>query len=314
MEAIQLLPIADLAPYLNGGSVVAFDAGPDGNVFVVIALKPLDYRTGPQNGPDMFAKTVPAQPQRYRILEIRDSTVIRDVTIESAPFNAHFVQPVGDDFLLVCARSVRRGPNSFERNGRFFDADGQFQREILLGDGIESVQVTHSGIIWTSFFDEGIFGNYGWNDPVGASGLVAWDRDGQSIYQFEPPPGLDRMCDCYALNVESDESTWCCYDTEFPLVRLRQFKVDGVWQMPIAGSSTFAVWAGHAVFAGGYHEEHHYSLFALPEKRDPQLLRQFAFSTPEGAEIKGARVAGRGDSLWLLHGSEIYQFRVADAF
>ncbi|WP_176444820.1 hypothetical protein [Paenibacillus herberti] len=40
-------------------------------------------------------------------------------------------------------------------------------REFLLGDGIQSVQVTDKGIIWTSYFDEGVFGNNGWDKPIG---------------------------------------------------------------------------------------------------------------------------------------------------
>jgi hypothetical protein len=46
----------------------------------------------------------------------------------------------------------------------------------FFGDGIEHVQATSAGEIWVGFFDEGIYGNYGWGSgtqlPVGRTGLV----------------------------------------------------------------------------------------------------------------------------------------------
>jgi hypothetical protein len=74
-------------------------------------------------------------------------------------------------------------------------------REILLGGGIKGTQATASGVIWSSYFDEGIFGNYGWHDPIGASGLVARDTTGDTLYQYAPTDALDDMADCYAMNV-----------------------------------------------------------------------------------------------------------------
>ena len=82
--------------------------------------------------------------------------------------------------------------------------------------GIEDVQVTESGIIWTSYFDEGVFGNRGWNDPIGKNGLVAWNGLGEKIYEFLPTTELGEICDCYALNVISDREVWLYYYTEFP--------------------------------------------------------------------------------------------------
>jgi hypothetical protein len=38
-----------------------------------------------------------------------------------------------------------------------------FRRELLLGDGVQSVQAMPSGVIWTSYVDEGIFGRLGWS-------------------------------------------------------------------------------------------------------------------------------------------------------
>src|SRR5712671_6793307 len=207
-----LSPIASVSSVLAGGALVAFSAGPTGVVYFVIALNPLDYRTE-QPGWASFAKTVPDKPQSYRVVGLSGSDVILDIVIENEPFNIHHVQPLNDELLLVCSRSHYKGLSQFEKNGRVYSRTGRFQREMLLGDGIQCVQATSNGVVWTSFFDEGIFGNYGWEHPVGASGLVAWDSTGNKLYEFEAAGELDAMADCYAVNVQSDDDVWCYYYT-----------------------------------------------------------------------------------------------------
>jgi hypothetical protein len=172
-KTFQLAPVADLAPFLAEGELVAFNAGPDGQVYAVIALKPLDYRIETSNRVS-FAKTTPDEPQTYRVVVFRDGSVTRDIQISDERFNIHDVQPLPkDELLLVCCRSLYRGRDNFDKNGRVYSSTGVFVRELLLGDGIQAVQATSAGIVWTSFFDEGVFGNFGWENPVGSSGLIA---------------------------------------------------------------------------------------------------------------------------------------------
>jgi hypothetical protein len=56
--------------------------------------------------------------------------------------------------------------------------NGTLIKEILLGDGIKDMKVTDKEVIWTSYFDEGVFENYGWDEPIGSCGLPAWNQDG----------------------------------------------------------------------------------------------------------------------------------------
>lgn len=41
---IRSSPVAHLAPTIGDGELVAFNVGPDGATYLVVALKPLDYR------------------------------------------------------------------------------------------------------------------------------------------------------------------------------------------------------------------------------------------------------------------------------
>jgi hypothetical protein len=301
-----------LSPIIGDGEPVAFNVGPDGVTYLVVALRPLDYRNERPGGAS-FAKTVPEQPQTYRVVGLSESNVVLDTTIEEERFNIHDIQPLSDELLLVCARSYYKGPDDFEKNGRVYTRSGQFAREILLGDGIQSVQATSSGVIWTSYFDEGIFGNYGWQIPVGAPGLVAWDSAENKLYEFVRCHGLDSICDCYALNVETEEDVWFYYYTEFPLVRLRHREVESVWRMPLAGSGVFAVSAGHALFGGGYKDRDTYQLFSLGHDGNPKLVAEIELQDNNGSKLVADRIVGRAGTIHLVSNGFLYRIDVQTA-
>lgn len=302
---MRLNPVTSLAPLIGDGNLVAMNVGPDGLVYMVVALKPIDYRHETTEGA-CFAKTKPQSPQTYRVLALSGSKPIFDLVIEGEQFNIHDIQPLKEDLLLVCGRSQYRSPTNFEKNGRIYSKSGRFIREILLGDGIQNVQTTAQGEIWVSFFDEGVFGNFGWENPVGASGLVAWDSKGGKLFEFQPAQGLDPICDCYAMNVPSDEDVWIYYYTEFPLVHLRNRKVKSVWQMPVSGSSAFAVDEKHVLFFGGYKDRNLIHLYRLLSDKNPELLASFEIRDEAGRNFTVQKIAARGDSIFVVHDNSLY--------
>jgi hypothetical protein len=297
---------------IGDGELVAINVGPDGVTYLVAALEPLDYRIE-QPGGASFAKTIPKQPQRYQVVGLSGSQTVLDAVIDGERFNIHDIQPLPDGLLLVCARSYYKGPNDFEKNGRVYTRAGRFAREILLGDGIQSVQATSGGVIWTSYCDEGVFGNYGWQSPFGASGLVAWDSAGNKVYEFEPRDGLDSICDCYALNVDSEDDVWLYYYTEFPLVRLRRHKIESVWKMPLGGSDAFAVSAGHVLFRGGYDDRDAYQLFSLGPGGKPELVAKIELQDENGGKLMADRVVARADAMHLVSNGFLYRVDVQTA-
>jgi hypothetical protein len=308
---IRLFPIADLGPVSSGGEIVAVNVGPDGSIYAVVASRPLDYRLERQGGAS-FAKTIPAQPQNYRVVGMSRGKAVVDVRIANEKFNIHDVQPLSsDELLLACCRSHYYGPDDFEKNGRVYNRDGVFVREILLGDGIQSVQATSDGMIWANYFDEGVFGNFGWELPIGAPGLIAWDALGMKRYEFVPTAGLDSICDCYALNVESNGNVWCYYYTEFPLVRIRGFQIDGIWHPGVGGSDAFAVADGYALFRGGYEDRDNYCLIELRDDGRGEKVAEFRLRDEFGEQLIAERAIGRGSSLHLLAGTRVYRLGIS---
>lgn len=138
--------------------------------------------------------------------------------------------------------------------------------QLCLGDGIQNCIVKSDNTIITSYFDEGIFGNYGWNDPLGACGLVAWKSDGSAIWKNKNFP----INDCYAISLDEKENLWFYYYDEFRLVQTN-FKEELILDLPLKGSTAFSVGSNgeNFLFQGDYKK---------PE--------QFYFLTRQGNSLK----------------------------
>jgi hypothetical protein len=304
-RSLQLSPIAHLPSIFPSGRIVAFNAGPEGNIYLVAALSELDYRAE-EPGWAIFPKTIPDQAQRYRVVVLSGGKPVLDLLIEGERFNIHGVQPLGDEILLICARSHYRGPDDYDKNGRIYTRDGEFVRGILLGDGIHSVQATSGKVVWTSYMDEGIFGNLGWEDPVGSSGLVAWSQDGEKLYEHRPAKALDAIIDCYALNVSGNEDVWFYHDSEFTLVHLHLQKLENQWAIPVPESDGFAVSGSQALFRGGHEERDTYHLFSLRKKGRFRKVSEIELRDREGNKLIADQIVSRGDTLFLLSGDFLY--------
>jgi len=101
-RSIVFSPVVSLEPFIGSGEVVAFDVGPDGVVYVVVALEPLEYRSeGP--GGASFVKTVHDRPQNDRVVGLSGSEVVLDIRIEGEKSDIHDIQPLPVALLLVCA-------------------------------------------------------------------------------------------------------------------------------------------------------------------------------------------------------------------
>lgn len=297
----------DLAGLLGDLELIAAQIGPSGELYVLATTRPLDYRWENSGGAS-FAKIKADGLHDYAVFRIDDWNTVR-YDIRDQQWNFHKVQPLPDgELLLACCRSQNAGHGEIDLNGQVFSENGQWRRQFLLGDGIEDVQTTSDGHIWTSYFDEGVFGNYGWNDPIGQSGLVEWDKDGNRLYEFDPPSPLNAICDCYALNVVSENEVWCYYYTDFPLVQIQNGKIKNYWHSPIAGSRAFAVWRDAVLFQGGYDNRDEYVLLRLKGNHQMEEIARYRLIDERNnpIEVKGF-VDGRGSRLVIASDMKCYR-------
>ena len=165
-------------------------------------------------------------------------------------FQFHYLRPAGEHFLLLGARCAYR-ENGPDQNAWIVSRDGAVLSRFCLGDGIQDCVVKKDGTIITSYFDEGVFGNYGWDEPLGDCGLIAWTSDGTPLWKNEKYS----IYDCYAISLDEEENLWFYYYDEFRLVRTN-FKEDFVFELPIEGSGAFSVApSGNTfLFQGGYQQ------------------------------------------------------------
>ena len=189
--------------------------------------------------------------------ELAAVTRIQDLAL------AHItVQPMPGDRVLVAGARCRWRRGDPDRNAVLYGPDGQVISDHVLGDGIAHVLATSTGQVWTGYFDEGIYGTYGWGqpgsqEPVGAYGIVRFSpglEDAWHYPRYTEAGPWDAISDCYALNVD-DTCAWACYDPDFPVVSIHEDTVTG-WHNDIKGARALAVAGSRAALSGGYGPDH----------------------------------------------------------
>ena len=305
----------------DGDVLVCTSVGPAGEVAAVWAapdgLEAVTSATVSAAGA-CFPDPAAARPVAARITvhtpELAAITPIADLAL------AHItVQPMpGGKFLVAGARCRwrRDGP---DRNGVLYDTDGQVVAEGVLGDGIGHVLATSDGQVWIGYFDEGIYGNYGWGQadteqPVGAYGIVRFSPRLEPAWHYprytEVGP-WDAISDCYALNVD-DTGAWACYDSDFPVVRIRDGAVTG-WHNEIRGASALAVAGSRVALFGGYGPDHDRLALTELSADHAQPAGQYRVVLPGRAPLPaGTQVIGRGSRLHFLTGTSWYQLDMDD--
>ena len=194
-------------------------------------------------------------------------------------FQFHYLRPAGEHFLLLGARCAYR-ENGPDQNAWIVSRDGAVLSRFCLGDGIQDCVVKKDGTIITSYFDEGVFGNYGWDEPLGACGLIAWTSEGTPLWKNEKYS----IYDCYAISLDEEENLWFYYYDEFRLVRTN-FKEDLVFELPIEGSGAFSVAPSGNVFLfqGGYQQRDKF--YFLTAHGDHLGQKQEAIPTCDGNKV-----------------------------
>ena len=289
---------ADFSEIVGKNKIIASSIGPN-NEAVLLAVSPQYERIAFGREEKNLAifplskakKFYPATFFRLDGVEILQKTELSEVEVAFPS-----VQPLPNgEILLVGARCNYRNGDP-EKNALVFDKEGKILRRFVLGDGINDVQTTGDGLIWVSYFDEGIFGNFGWNEPMGSSGLNCFDSTGQIIWHFKQPDGFDSICDCYALNVTRN-AVWACYYTDFPLVKINSDKQVQGWKNEIGGASSLAVNDGCVLLWGGYGEKRTRCVLQNFGNQVLTNAREFTLNLPNGFDLKGTKFIGRESTL-----------------
>lgn len=297
-------------------ALMVFSAGPYGEVLVGVGHQPPDLRVV-QDGWGTFFKTRPDVPQDYTLSVWRDGQQVRQLSIANEPFNITDAQPLGDGYLLSCPRSRRESDDHIERNGRIYDTAGRLRSEIVLGDGIRCMLATREAEIWVGYSDEGIAGNFGganfgWDEPLGQSGLVRWNHRGEMLYEHAPPDETSAICDCYAMSIDAVGDLWCYYYDAFRIMCVRGNGRVQQWDCGVSNAHTMAVAWPYVLLLGNAEQDYACQLVKLQEHGKSRLAGTFTLRTPQGHAITHGRVAAYGSRIHILHDKHVYNLDVSD--
>ena len=240
------------------------------------------------------------------------------IRISDVPISHPQIQLMPDGrVLLVGSRSYFREGKG-EHNALLVTPGDQAKESFCIGDGVSSVQVDKSGRIWAGYFDEGVFGNFGWGlpdsePPLGRAGLVCWSTAGDQLYEFAPPADLGPIDDCYALNVFDDQA-WVCYYSDFPVVSIdRNFAARG-WLSEVAGAHSIAVGSkGRIGLVGGYGGLFDRLVLLATNEEVMNIGPTFRLVLPDGGPLPDdARILARGGSVSALANGQWLQLNIEE--
>ncbi|HOV27993.1 MAG TPA: hypothetical protein PK566_16755 [Pseudobacteroides sp.] len=110
--------VCDLKEYIGDYKVVNISIGPD-NGYYILAVSSI-----PQRIDGMFPQIQTTTIHNYKVIIVQKDNVYK-VNIDKQKWNYHFVQPIGNDrLLLACGRSRYYGLNKYDLNGKIFDLNG----------------------------------------------------------------------------------------------------------------------------------------------------------------------------------------------
>lgn len=312
--------IKNIQPYteLPKGEFVTLSYDYAGQLLILISINLIDD-LNENNGASGVEKNL-NQQQRYQVWQTTDDSDVLSLYAEiRAEVDFHDVQRfTNGNVLLVSKHSEYRGENDYDENGYIYSINGELREQLLLGEGVAEVQITKDDTIWVSYYDQGISGYNGWYSPIGSSGLIAWNADGEKLYEFEPSSGLHIIEDCYALNVAMNTATYAYYfyNGEFDLVHIQNQKIINYWHMPVSGSSAFIINSDKAVFDGGYYHRTLFYLVELKEEHQAQIMGQIIFEH-DGENILKVGEGfsypwSRGDSFVVIKNRDLFVIPFAE--
>lgn len=304
-ETIKLEPQAVWQDELTGYTLRDASLGPNDEICLLLTTSDPELIDG------SFPQSKTAEFIDYKVILLSEG-IKKVIPIPQQPWNYHYIQLFGkDQLLLVCARAIKYENGEADENARLFDTEGNFVRSFCLGDGIEQISATADKKIWTGYFDEGVFGNYGWDDPIGKHGLINWNEYGEIIYAYEQPDKHFIM-DCLALNTPSDEEVWfkCgLWDSQIGSRRNGKTTYYMNEEVPLY-LSAFAI-AGDYLLSDDTGQNN--GIFHLAKRTDAAYhkVNELSFMNPAGNRIFPLRVGGRGSKLLLQSEDESYLFDLA---
>lgn len=245
-----------------------------------------------------FPDAQTAAPVTARVT-VHDPDLVGLISIDTLSIAGPHVQPLPEGRVLLVGSRCRWRPDGPDENAAIYDSNGELLVAATLGDGIEQVQTTEAGQVWVGYFDEGVFGNYGWGnpgpEPVGSHGIVRFSPDLTVEWEYPYDADSGPVDDCYAMNVDGD-ATWACYYSDFPVIRIRGDEIEA-WHNDHVGARALVTADSKIALAGGYGADHALVVWGDLEGGRVTMRNRRRLLRPDGERLPPAVLTGRGSIL-----------------
>lgn len=243
----------------------------------------------------------------YDVYKVEGSNIVHKFCVKDISIDLHFIRVIGDKYLLASSRCDYIDEDNIEKNILILNQNGTIIDTFIFGDGIEDIKVEQSGVIWTSYFDEGIFGNYGWLNPIGISGLRSWSSNGESLYEYE---GEYSIYDCYGLNIDAHNNKWFYFYTEFYLGKITGNKIR-YYSIDVNGANTIAINEKFIVSDSGY-AGNNFILHSIAKDKLIKILEFDLVDFDKDKSINILKSTAYQDKVLLLAEDKIFMFKIDD--
>lgn len=246
----------------------------------------------------------------YDVYKVEKNDIIHKFSVENISIDLSFIRVIDEKFLLASSRCRYFDEKNIEKNVLIMNKSGIVIDELIFGDGIQDIKVEKSGIIWTSYFDEGIFGNYGWLDPLGMNGLRSWSVKGESLYEYGASSYDYSISDCYALNIDAQNNKWFYFYTEFYLAKLSEAELK-YYSLDVSGANTIALNEEFLLSDSGYGSTN----YVIHKKDEDKFIKTLEFDLVDfnsDKSIKITKSVAYEDKILLLDEDRAFMFKIDD--
>lgn len=313
---LQLTARRQLTDILAGRQICSAAIAYDGSL-VLLLVEPqnesVPFPIFDQPGWATFPETKSRQAYKGWLLRVDDSV---KQEVEVATLDRAFPRIgafASGDFLIASAR-CKFAERRAELNATIYSPSGSPLNQICLGDGIEDIAISEDAQIWVSYFDEGVFGNFGWGGEdapcIGAPGLVRFDTHGKQTWQYSE--GFHCIDDCYSMTLTNDE-VWLCFYSDFPIARVNTHGKVRFWENPIAGARAIAVDGDRVLLFGGYGKDADRLVLQECKETDDVSVPIYQGKLPVPQSKNFLVVTGRNGALHVITDDCWYQLTVREA-
>ena len=180
MRKIELQHVSKIPPPPEGYDFVSASVSLKGEaLFLYIEKKArsLVHRQTEDDGFAIFPVPDMGAAFRYKLV-LKDGEFSREFDLPPFEFAFPNVDVFADgSVVIVGSRCQWRSKDDYDVNAMIVDMETGQQTRFLAGDGVQDIGVDGQDRIWISYFDEGVYGNFGWGsldskglrtpDPVG---------------------------------------------------------------------------------------------------------------------------------------------------